>query len=901
MSPNNLLQESEPPPFKLQVANGDIETPIQVQFEIGDWTFKETFIVASKINGPILGLTFLKTNSAILDASQGLLHFPHLTYAINPVSEEQPTKPHKVTILNQTILAPDQCITIEALVIIRAIADTTGVIHPLPTYSEDKPIVIASSLSTVHEMKIPIRITNTSPTPFTIKKNTVEAEFHITTPNEAKNIKPISIAALKILTEDDSEQALEYVNELLKTTEKPETTQQFWFPTPDNPEDPSTHTTVQRRILREIEELEEIQKLDPTISPQSRQKFLENFKWDDSQLNTQDRADIENILVEYHDVFARHRLDIGVNHDFKIKLTPKNDQPAYTQSLPCPVNLKEDLTVELALMHYYGTITTLPFSKYASPIFAQKKPNGRLRLLVDLRKINNLIADDYTNINHPVSTLSDAAQHLAGKKLFCKLDCSQAYHVLQMADKKSVELLAFNFASRTFAYLRLAQGLSRSLSSFSSFMREYLDRVIKADKCAQYVEDIGIATHNAEELKTNLREVFQCVREAGLRLTMAKCQFGAKEVQFLGRTVSPEEIAPQDQKIQNYLQKLNFPETKKGLQRYQPMPNRQYVLMTDANFKNAGYALMIEENPEEKISSVRKTYAPVAFGSKMFSPSQIKMSIYAKDFLAIYFAFMEYSHILWESTKPVVVLTDNKSVTRFFQTKIIPPALCNACDFVLQFDFTIAHVPGKMNTAADFLSRLDLHPKDKVHLTIGDDIRTTPIQVNIQSSDVAEEEQFFFMPHDDTETEEQIWERKLRARKKIADDNNKEPCSDETNLETPANDQEVTIFQTEILVTQGPLKAFDEYDGPLKTMRQQQDQDNVLRNYKLRLLKEPHNEQLLATDPRAAKYSAQANRIILKDGLLNRQYYDDAGKFKFLQILLPEHLVDSFILAHYPR
>ena len=90
-----------------------------------------------------------------------------------------------------------------------------------------------------------------------------------------------------------------------------------------------------------------------------------------------------------------------------------------------------------------------------------------------------------------------------------------------------MELLAFNFASRTFAYLRLAQGLSRSLSSFSSFMREYLDRVIKADKCAQYVDDIGIATHTAEELKNTLREVFQCIREAGLRLTMAKCQFGA--------------------------------------------------------------------------------------------------------------------------------------------------------------------------------------------------------------------------------------------------------------------------------------------------------------------------------------------------------------------------------------
>ena len=38
-------------------------------------------------------------------------------------------------------------------------------------------------------------------------------------------------------------------------------------------------------------------------------------------------------------------------------------------------------------------------------------------------------------------------------------------------------MLAFNYASRTFA-----QGLSKSVSAFSSFMREYLDPVVKADQ-----------------------------------------------------------------------------------------------------------------------------------------------------------------------------------------------------------------------------------------------------------------------------------------------------------------------------------------------------------------------------------------------------------------------------------
>ena len=45
----------------------------------------------------------------------------------------------------------------------------------------------------------------------------------------------------------------------------------------------------------------------------------------------------------------------------------------------------------------------------------------------------------------------------------------------------------------------------------------------------------------------------------------------------------------------------------------QPIPGKQLVLMTDASFRSAGYALMIEDNPDQKIQSNRKTYAPVAF------------------------------------------------------------------------------------------------------------------------------------------------------------------------------------------------------------------------------------------------------------------------------------------------
>ena len=133
-----------------------------------------------------------------------------------------------------------------------------------------------------------------------------------------------------------------------------------------------------------------------------------------------------------------------------------------------------------------------------------------------------------------------------------------------MADQQSIELLAFNFASRTFAYRRLAQGLSRSLSAFSSFIREYLDPVIKADQCAQYVDDIGIAANTSEQLIKNLQAVFQCLRKAGLKLSMAKCHFGVQEVDFLGRTIKTNGVAPQKQKIAKFLEKVKFPRSKKS-------------------------------------------------------------------------------------------------------------------------------------------------------------------------------------------------------------------------------------------------------------------------------------------------------------------------------------------------
>ena len=157
---------------------------------------------------------------------------------------------------------------------------------------------------------------------------------------------------------------------------------------------------------------------------------------------------------------------------------------------------------------------------------------------------------------------------------------------------------------------------------------------------------------------------------------------------FLGRTNTPEGVMLQAPKIEKFLSKLKFQRTKKALQRYlgflnyyrnyistisekltpffkllktneaikfspelmqlfhelsnvldncckmalkQPVKDNQMVLMTDESFVAAAHALMTEHDTEQNVKSKRKTYAPVAFGSKTYNPSQTKLSIYAKE------------------------------------------------------------------------------------------------------------------------------------------------------------------------------------------------------------------------------------------------------------------------------
>ena len=188
-----------------------------------------------------------------------------------------------------------------------------------------------------------------------------------------------------------SENYLTEINQLIQVTDTPKRKAQpakpapeyekLWFPTPETCPDPTNLSPLQRDIYEQLLKLQEMEKLDPKGNNQDKITFLSKFPWERSALNDEQKAVVGELLVEFSDIFAKHRFDVGYNTDLKIKLTPERSITIYEQGPPTPVHLRNELQVELALMHYYGLITTLSQSRYSSPLFAQRKNSGRLRLL----------------------------------------------------------------------------------------------------------------------------------------------------------------------------------------------------------------------------------------------------------------------------------------------------------------------------------------------------------------------------------------------------------------------------------------------------------------------------------------------------------------------------------------
>ena len=146
--------------------------------------------------------------------------------------------------------------------------------------------------------------------PYTLNKGTHITNFSTLTPEQTKHIRPVNPTSVRHLLNNNHDDARSYINSLLKTSRTDEVNETYCFPTPKNPGNEKEHTLIQARILNELRELEQLEKLNPLETTESRNQFLSIFDWTNSTLQPNAKQANENLPVEFHDIFARHRFDI---------------------------------------------------------------------------------------------------------------------------------------------------------------------------------------------------------------------------------------------------------------------------------------------------------------------------------------------------------------------------------------------------------------------------------------------------------------------------------------------------------------------------------------------------------------------------------------------------------------
>ena len=168
-----------------------------------------------------------------------------------------------------------------------------------------------------------------------------------------------------------------------------------------------------------------------------------------------------------------------------------------------------------------------------------KKKDGSLRFCVDFQQLNAATVKDA----HPLPRIDDLLDALHGAQWFSTLDLKSIYWQIPIQERNK-EKTAFRTSSgQLYEFNQVLFGLCNAPATFSRLM----DRVLSGlhwETCLFYLDDIIVFSSTWEEHLTPLRQVFQRLRHADLKLGAEKCTFAAKEVSYLGHRVTEEGLLP---------------------------------------------------------------------------------------------------------------------------------------------------------------------------------------------------------------------------------------------------------------------------------------------------------------------------------------------------------------------
>lgn len=344
-------------------------------------------------------------------------------------------------------------------------------------------------------------------------------------------------------------------------------------------------------------------------------------------------------------------------------------------------------------------------SPWSFPVIIVDKKDGSKRFCVDFRKLNQVTKPN----SYPLPLIDDILALLGKAKYFTSLDLKSGYWQVLM-DENDKEKTAFACHRGLFEFNVMPFGLTSAPAVFQELMAIVLQGL--NHYATAYLDDILIYSETLEDHLVHLQNVFNRLREHGLKLKLKKCSFLRSETHYLGFIINSRGIQPDPQKVEaikslpaptcvrevrsfigmgSYYRRFipNFSEiaepvialTRKHarfkwtddcqrafeylkqsltvvpLLAY-PDPNKPYTLYTDASNSCIGACLTQSCDENEEILPNVKNEKPIYYLSHKLSKTQCKWSTIEKEAFAIHYALQKLDYYLHNAR--FVIKTDHK-------------------------------------------------------------------------------------------------------------------------------------------------------------------------------------------------------------------------------------------------
>ena len=455
---------------------------------------------------------------------------------------------------------------------------------------------------------------------------------------------------------------------------------------------------------------------------------------------------LNELFKEFQDVFSQGDDDLGntplLQHGIETNGPPLR-QPYRRQN---PAVRREEMAQVQQMLS--SDVIRPSNSPWASPVVMVRKKDGSLRFCVDFRQLNAATVKDA----HPLPRIDDLLDALHGAKWFSTLDLKSGYWQVPIAEQDK-EKTAFRTSSgQLFEFNQVPFGLCNAPATFSRLM----DRVLAGlhwETCLFYLDDIIVFSSTWEEHLARLREVFERLRHAKLKLGPTKCTFAAKEVSYLGHRVTEEGLLP-DPALLAAIRDIPPPKTATevrsflGLAGYYrryvkgfaaiaaplhalsrkdalfhwsedcqaafdqlkvrlttspitafPDFSQEFRLYTDDSTAGLGAILAQVRDGKERI---------ICCASRALNKAEKSYPATKLDCLAIVWAVAKFRPYLM--AMPFEVYTDHYAL-QWLKTMHTGSALLHRWSAALEeYGFTVRHRPGKIQTHVDGLSRLPVGP-----------------------------------------------------------------------------------------------------------------------------------------------------------------------------------------------